>query len=203
MVSDPVSPIVSISVTPSSVSLASGSTQAFAASATRQDGSTLVPGVTWSATGGTVNASGIYTAGGTAGSYRVIAVQQGGTLADTSAVTVTATAPVLQAVILSPASVTLNTGATQQFSVSGQWSNGSTAAPAVTYTATGGSITAGGLVRGWLHRWYLPGHRHAAGWHAGGFCGGDAHRRRQLVAPTNVRPPRPAGSGATISSRTD
>ena len=75
----------------------------------------------------------------------MIAVQQGGTLADTSAVTVTVAAPVLQAVILAPASVSLAAGATQQFSVSGQWSNGATTAPPVTYSATGGNISAAGL----------------------------------------------------------
>ena len=50
--------------------------------------------------------------------------------------TLTAAPPVLQAVILTPASVSLNTGATQQFTVSGQWSNGATTAPSVTYSAT-------------------------------------------------------------------
>ena len=45
-----------------------------------------------SATGGTVSTSGLYKAGTTAGTYRVIAVQQGGTKADTSAITVTTTA---------------------------------------------------------------------------------------------------------------
>ena len=56
------------------------------------DGSTAAVAVTWSATGGTVSTSGLYKAGTTAGSYRVIAVQQGGTKADTSAITVTKTA---------------------------------------------------------------------------------------------------------------
>ncbi len=69
------------------------------------------PGVTYSATGGTITTGGLYTAGSTAGTFRVIAVQQGGTLADTSAVTLTATPPVLQAVILTPASASLATGA--------------------------------------------------------------------------------------------
>ena len=67
------------------------------------------------------------------------ATQQGGTLAATAAVTINA--PVLQAIILTPSSASLTTGATQQFMVSGRWSNGATTAPAVTYTATGGTIT--------------------------------------------------------------
>lgn len=137
------SPIVSLSVSPGSANLSTGGTQQFSVVATRQDGSTLSPSVTWSATGGSITAGGLYTAGTTAGAYRVIAVQQGGTLADTA--TVNISAPVLQAVILSPSSASLVTGGTRQFSVTGQWSNGATTAPAVTYAATGGTITAGGL----------------------------------------------------------
>jgi hypothetical protein len=138
-----VSPIISITVSPSSTSLTTGGTRQFSATATRQDGSTAAPPVTWTATGGTISAGGLYTAGGTPGNYRVIAVQQAGSLADTSAVTVTA--PVLQAVVLAPGSLVLATGGAQQFVVSGQWSDGATTAPAVTFGATGGTITSGGM----------------------------------------------------------
>jgi hypothetical protein len=128
---------------PSSVSLSSGDTQQFNVSGVWSDGSTTAPTVTYSATGGTITSGGLYTAGTTTGTFRVIATQQGGTLADTS--TVTITAPVLTQVILTPATVSLAAGLTQQFSVSGKMSDGSTTTPAVTFTATGGSITAGGL----------------------------------------------------------
>ena len=57
------------------------------------DNSTSSVTVTWSATGGAITTGGLYTAGSTAGSYDVIAVQQGGTKADTSAVTVTSATP--------------------------------------------------------------------------------------------------------------
>jgi hypothetical protein len=53
------------------------------------DGSTVTPAVTYAATGGTISAGGLYTAGTTAGTFRVIATQQGGSLADTAAVTIT------------------------------------------------------------------------------------------------------------------
>ncbi len=132
-------------LTPSSAALATGSTQQFSVSGQWSNGATTAPAVTYSATGGTVTTGGLYAAGSTAGAFRVIATQQGGTLADTSTVTLTATPPVLQAVILTPSSAALATGATQQFSVSGQWSNGTTTAPAVTYSATGGTVTTGGL----------------------------------------------------------
>jgi hypothetical protein len=132
-------------LTPASAALATGATQQFSVSGQWSNGTTTAPAVTYSATGGSVSSGGLYTAGSAAGNFRVIAVQQGGTLADSSVVTLTTTAPVLQAVILTPASAALATGATQQFSVSGQWSNGTTTAPAVTYSATGGSVSSGGL----------------------------------------------------------
>lgn len=133
---------------PPSVSLNAGATQQFSVSGTWSDGSTTAPAAVYSATGGSINAAGLFTAGNTAGGFRVIASHSGGTLADTSTVTVVVTPPpppVLQALVLSPSSVSLNAGATQQFSVSGTWSDGSTTAPAATYSATGGTISAAGL----------------------------------------------------------
>jgi endo-1,4-beta-xylanase len=47
--------------------------------------------VTYIATGGTITSSGFYTAGTSAGIFRVIAAQQGGTLADTSMVSIALT----------------------------------------------------------------------------------------------------------------
>ena len=145
VVSQPVSPIVSVSISPSATTLHTGGSQTFLATATRQDGSTLTPSVTWTATGGTISSTGLFTAGNSAGNFRVIATEPGSALSDTSAVALSTTAPTLQAVVLSPASASAVTGGTQQFGVTGQWSDGSTTAPAVTYSATGGTITAGGL----------------------------------------------------------
>ncbi len=130
---------------PASITLAPGGTGQFAVSGTWSDGSTTVPAVTYSATGGTITAGGVYTAGATPGAYRVIATQQGGTNADTSAVTVSVLPPTLTQLVLTPASITLAPGGTSQFAVSGTWSDGSTTVPAVTYSATGGTITAGGV----------------------------------------------------------
>ena len=89
--------------------------------------------VTWTETGGTITRSGLYTAGSTAGTFRVIAVQQGGTKADTASVTITAAAPTLSAVEVTPATVSLATGATQQFTAVGRMSDGSTQAVTVTW----------------------------------------------------------------------
>jgi hypothetical protein len=136
--------VTAITVTPASTSLQSSQTQQFTASATLSDGSTQTnPSVTWTATGGTITTGGLYTAGATAGSFRVIAASANGQ-ADTSAVTVTA--PTVTAIVLTPVTTTVAVSGTQQFSVSATLSNGgSQSNPAVTYSATGGSISAGGL----------------------------------------------------------
>jgi hypothetical protein len=138
--------LTAVTLTPSAVSLQPDATEQFTVSGVWSDGATSAPAVTYTATGGTITAAGLYTAGATAGSFRVIATLQGGSLADTSVVTVTATPPpTLTQVLLTPASVTLATGATQQFTVAGRMSDGSTSAVTVAYAATGGTITAAGL----------------------------------------------------------
>ena len=137
-------PITSIALTPSTVTLAAGATQQFSVVGKRSDGSTAAVTATFTATGGTVTGGGAYTAGQSGGSYRIIAVQSGGTLADTSAVTVTAT-PTLQSISVSPGSATLNPGATQQFAAKGKLSDGSTVTITdAVWTATGGTISASG-----------------------------------------------------------
>ncbi len=137
--------LTQVILTPATVSVATGGTQQFSVSGRMSDGSTVTPAVTFAATGGTISGSGLYTAASSGGNFRVIATQTGGTLADTSTVTVTAPPPVLTAIVLSPATATVQSGGTQQFSVTGVWTNGGSGVPAVTYTATGGTITSNGL----------------------------------------------------------
>ena len=137
--------LTSLVLNPAAVTLAEDATQQFAVAGTWSDGSATVPSVTYTVTGGTVTASGLYTAGTTPGNFTVIATQQGGTKADTAIVTIAAPAVVLLQMILAPASLALAPGGTGQFAVAGTWSDGSSSAPAVTYSATGGTITAGGL----------------------------------------------------------
>lgn len=136
--------LVAIELTPATASVQTGGTQQFSVVGRLSNGGTQAVTPTYSATGGTITSGGLYTAGGAAGNFRVIANASG--FADTSAVTVTtSTPPTLVAVELTPASVTINTGATQQFSVVGRMSDGSTQAVTPTYSATGGTITSGGL----------------------------------------------------------
>jgi hypothetical protein len=134
-----------INVTPITAALQPGATQQFAATGVMSDGSGTSVTVTWAATGGTVTGSGLYTAPSGPGTYLVIATEQTGTLADTAQVTVGAPPPTLAAVILTPATASLEFGRTQQFSAVGQLSDGSSASIAVTWSATGGTVNASGL----------------------------------------------------------
>jgi hypothetical protein len=140
--------LVRIAVTPGTATIDAGATHTFTATGYLSDGSTAPVGVEWAATGGDVDPSGAYTAGSAAGSYRVIATSTSGSLADTSAVTVTApapTAPTLASVIVSPASVSLTPGSSKQFRPYGLDSAGDSVAVTASFTATGGTITSAGL----------------------------------------------------------
>lgn len=135
----------SLTMTPPSVTLNAGQTQQFSVAGSWSNGTNSAPPVNYSATGGSVSATGLYTAPSTAGTYRVIAAHTGGTLRDTSVVTVQATALTLTSLAINPSSVSVSAGQTQQFAVTGNWSNGSSSTPSHTYSATGGTVSAGGL----------------------------------------------------------
>lgn len=134
-----------ISVTPVTAALLPGATQQFSAIGVLSDGSNSSVAVTWTATSGSVDAGALYTAPTTTGNYLVVATQQGGTLSDTAQVSVAVPPPSLTAVILTPASASLQFGQTQQFSAVGQLSDGSSTSIAITWTATGGTVGASGL----------------------------------------------------------
>jgi parallel beta-helix repeat protein len=84
--------LVSLSVTPGSATLATGGTQRFAVSGKLSDGTTTVPSVTWTVTGGTITSDQIYTAGSTGGTYRAVATHES-KVADTATITIAATGP--------------------------------------------------------------------------------------------------------------
>ncbi|MBI1753820.1 MAG: hypothetical protein HY014_18440 [Acidobacteria bacterium] len=134
---------VTVSVSPASATVQAAHTQAFTATVT---GATNTA-VTWSvqeASGGAVDATGLYTAPATAGTYHVKATSVADTSKSaTATVTVTAAPPVV-AVSISPASATVQATHTQAFTatVTG------TTNTAVTWSvqeASGGAVDASGL----------------------------------------------------------
>jgi hypothetical protein len=136
-------PVLSaVVVSPSQAILPPGGTSQFTVVGQFSDGSIRDIASLWSATGGTIGPSGAYTAGTTPGTFRVFAMSATGVHVDTSIVVVRATPA---AVVLLPATVILAPGQTQQFSATGVTTDGATATVSVTYTATGGTISSGGL----------------------------------------------------------
>ena len=171
----PPATLTGIEVSPATLSLAPGAAQQFAAIGRLSDGSTTTVTVSWAATGGSITAGGLYTAGATAGSFRVIGTRQGDTRADTSTVTITTAPATLTSIVVSPASISIAPAARQQFSAIGRNSDGSSSSVLVNWTATGGAITAGGLYTAGGDGGDVPGDRGAAGGHEGGYVERDDH----------------------------
>ena len=135
-----VSAPVAVTISPTSATLLVGGTQQFAAAVTE----TTNTAVTWSVqegAGGTVTATGLYTAPVVAGSFHIISTS----VADpskTATATVTVAAPV--AVTVSPTSATLLVGGTKQFTAAVTGA----ANTAVTWSVqegAGGTVSAVGL----------------------------------------------------------
>jgi hypothetical protein len=86
----PPQPTISgVAVAPASATVAAGKRQTFNAVGWLSDSTTAAIGVTWTATGGYIDAGGVYTAGSSAGTYRVIAKAASANVADTVPVIVT------------------------------------------------------------------------------------------------------------------
>jgi hypothetical protein len=141
----PPTDLVGIETTPDSVALAAGASRTFTALGLLADGTTTSVGVTWAATGGTIDAGGVFTAGNAGGNFRVVATKSSGTLADTADVSITVPAPTLVSVILTPTSASLVSSGTQKFAAYGRNSAGDSVGVTVTYAATGGTISSTGL----------------------------------------------------------
>ncbi len=127
---------------PKTANASLGATLHFSSVATWSDNQSRVAVVSYSTTSGSITQAGLYTAG-TAPIAKVIATCSCG-LADTATVSVRATMPTLKTLTLTPVNAVLRVGATQQFTVSGLWTDGSNAIPSVSYSATGGIISPGG-----------------------------------------------------------
>src|SRR2546422_669030 len=85
--------VVHVQARPATAALDPYQTQQFRAYGRSAAGDSVPVSVSYTATGGAITVSGLYTAGLVPGNWRVIAIQSGGLLADTAAITVTAPAP--------------------------------------------------------------------------------------------------------------
>ncbi len=145
-------PLVSITVRPTNVSLAAGTTQQYTAVGQWADGSTqdITNTVTWTSTStavATVNGSGLLTAQGQGSS--TIAAQSGSVL---GSATVTVTSATAVAIVVSPSPVSVAAGGVQQLLVVANFSDGSSqdVSGSATYTSSNPgvvTVSAGGVLQ--------------------------------------------------------
>jgi len=136
------SDISEILISPNSVSIAAGQSVQFEATGRTPSGQTRAIRVRWSATGGTIDANGLYTADSMPGAFEVTASLDQQHL--TSKALISNHGHLKQLVLL-PAAASVAPGGTVQFSSFGQMTNGDSVPVSATYSATGGSISTSGL----------------------------------------------------------
>ena len=135
--------LTSISVSPSSASVAANGTQPFTATAKDQFGNALEsqPVFTWTVSGGgTINGSGLFTAGSTAGGPYTVTAASGG-VSGTASVTVTNTPPVITSGPTATQS-TITDAQTSTLNVTASDADGDTLS--YSWSATGGSVSGTG-----------------------------------------------------------
>lgn len=117
--------LISIEVTPATISVAQGTAQQFTAVGTFDDGSTQVlTSVTWSSSAtnvASINASGMAAAGGTG---QVTITAASGSVSGTASLTVTGAS--LVSIAVTPTDASMAIGTTRQFTATGTFSDSST-----------------------------------------------------------------------------
>ncbi|MBN2486006.1 MAG: Ig-like domain-containing protein [Bacteroidales bacterium] len=125
----------SIAVAPETASIMVGLTQQYSAAGFDQFGDAFAFSPAWSVSGGgSINNDGLFTASA-AGTFYVKA--SAGTISDSVAITITEV-PVLETLVVTPETATINVGETQQFSVTGTDQFASPIEVSVTWSVSGG-----------------------------------------------------------------
>lgn len=127
---------ISVSISPGMVTVNANAQVQFGASVSNSGNKTVL----WSASGGTIADTGLYTAPPTAGIYQVVAASQ----ADPSK-TATAIVTVVAPVIVTPSTVALAPLGTQIFTATVAATGDTNVTWSITEGASGGTITAGGV----------------------------------------------------------
>ena len=139
--------LASLAVTPNPVVLAVNATQQFTATGADFAGTAVTVAPTWSvvAGGGSISPTGLFTAGAAVGTFSSTVKATSGALS--AVATVTVIAGPLATITVTPNPVTLQTGATQQYTAVGKDAAGNvvTFTPTWSVVANGGSINGAGL----------------------------------------------------------
>lgn len=140
-------PVILLTVTPNPAVVVVNTTRQFTAVARDSHGEIVAGGSTWSAVagGGSINASGLFTAGAVPGTYVNTVKAVNGGLAGFATVTVVANPGPLASITVTPNPATVPVNATQQFVATGRDANDNVVVivPAWSVVASGGSINAG------------------------------------------------------------
>jgi hypothetical protein len=138
------SPVPTIEISPNPIMVHPNQSLQFTAVCKDQYGNVIVnPALAWSATGGTVSQTGLYTAGTELGNYTLSA--QLGVIVGTAMVTITNVA--VGNIIVTPKNLSISAGQTQQFTAKFMNPDGvETDLPAyAVWSATGGTVSPTGL----------------------------------------------------------
>lgn len=134
-------PLATITVTPNPASMVVGATQQFTAVGRDASGNTVTIAPTWSVVngGGSTNATGLFTAGGTPGAFANTMRAAVGTIAGTATVNVSSAA--LASITITPNPATTPIQTTQQFTAVGRDANGNIVAINPTWAVVNGGGT--------------------------------------------------------------
>ncbi len=137
-----VGPLATIVVSPTPMSLGIGATQQYTAIGKDAGGNVVAFTPNWAviANGGVVNSTGMFTAGGTIGTFTNTIQASSGAITGTA--TVTVTAGPLATMTITPNPAVLNVGATQSFTATGKDAGGNAivVTPVWSVVAGGGTI---------------------------------------------------------------
>lgn len=129
-----------IDVAPPDVTITADDTQAYTATGHDAKGNIVAIAPAWSATGGTIDAGGVYTAA-LAGTWVVRATAQG----ITGSTSVTVTPGLLARIDVSPPNAQITADQTQQYTATGYDAKGNLVTITPTWSVTGGAISGTGL----------------------------------------------------------
>src|SRR6266851_2879166 len=138
--------IVQLVISPDTVTLIAYQSKQFSAFGRTQNGDSVAAVVHWTATGGTVSPSGLYTSDSMAGLYAVTAsaASAAANVAVSSKSSVRNSGKLAQ-IVLTPGTASLLTGQAQRFAAYGRTRAGDSVPVSVVYSASGGTISAAGL----------------------------------------------------------
>lgn len=140
-------PLATLTLTPDPATVLSGTTLQFSAVGKDANGNTVTTTPTWTVSGGvgTIDSSGLFTAGSTGAG--IVSATDGSV---TATVNVTVSAGAVISITVSPSTASVASGSSQQFTVSAMDANGNAVTVSPTWTVSGGvgAIDGNGLFTG-------------------------------------------------------